>query len=105
VPQEVALHPDLSGLENLRFWGRMYGLAGRDLAERPEATLEVVGLTGRAGDKVPDYSGGTRRRLNIAAGMLHRLGVTRRLLATPTTAGTVLFGEASAATPSPCSRG
>jgi len=72
VPQDVALYPDLSGLENLRFWGRMYGLAGRDLAERVEATLEVVGLTERAGDKVGDYSGGMQRRLNIAAGMLHR---------------------------------
>jgi ABC-2 type transport system ATP-binding protein len=50
----------------------MYGLAGRDLAERVEATLEVVGLTERAGDKVADYSGGMQRRLNIAAGMLHR---------------------------------
>ena len=72
VPQDVALYPDLSGLENLRFWGRMYGLAGRDLAERVEATLDVVGLTERAGDKVADYSGGMQRRLNIAAGMLHR---------------------------------
>ena len=72
VPQDVALYPDLSGLENLRFWGRMYGLAGRDLAERVEATLGVVGLTERAGDKVADYSGGMQRRLNIAAGMLHR---------------------------------
>src|ERR687896_1670794 len=72
VPQDVALYPDLSGLENLRFWGRMYGLAGRDLAGRVEATLEVVGLTERAGDKVADYSGGMQRRLNIAAGLLHR---------------------------------
>jgi ABC-2 type transport system ATP-binding protein len=48
----VALYPDLSGLENLRFWGRMYGLAGRELSRRVEATLEVVGLTERAGDKV-----------------------------------------------------
>jgi ABC-2 type transport system ATP-binding protein len=72
VPQDVALYPDLSGLENLRFWGRMYGLAGRDLADRVENTLEVVGLTERAGDKVADYSGGMQRRLNIAAGLLHR---------------------------------
>ena len=72
VPQDVALYPDLSGLENLRFWGRMYGLSGRDLAERVDATLEIVGLTERAGDKVADYSGGMQRRLNIAAGMLHR---------------------------------
>ena len=72
VPQDVALYPDLSGLENLRFWGRMYGLAGRELDERVEATLEIVGLTERAGDKVAAYSGGMQRRLNIAAGLLHR---------------------------------
>ena len=72
MPQDVALYPDLSGLENLRFWGRMYGLAGRELDERVEATLEVVGLAERAGDKVAAYSGGMQRRLNIAAGLLHR---------------------------------
>ena len=72
VPQDVALYPDLSGLENLRFWGRMYGLTGRDLERRVAETLEVVGLTERAGDKVADYSGGMERRLNIAAGLLHR---------------------------------
>jgi ABC-2 type transport system ATP-binding protein len=72
VPQDVALYPDLSGLENLRFWGRMYGLGGRQLTARVETTLEVVGLTERAGDKVADYSGGMQRRLNIAAGLLHR---------------------------------
>jgi ABC-2 type transport system ATP-binding protein len=72
VPQDVALYPDLSGLENLRFWGRMYGLAGRELGERVEATLEVVGLAERSGDRVDGYSGGMRRRLNIAAGLLHR---------------------------------
>jgi ABC-2 type transport system ATP-binding protein len=62
VPQDVALYPDLSGLENLRFWGRMYGLTGRELNERVDATLEVVGLAERSGDKVADYS----------AGLLHR---------------------------------
>ena len=72
VPQDVALYPDLSGLENLRFWGRMYGLTGRELKERVDATLEVVGLAERSGDRVADYSGGMQRRLNIAAGLLHR---------------------------------
>jgi ABC-type Na+ transport system ATPase subunit NatA/ABC-type multidrug transport system permease subunit len=72
VPQDVALYPDLSGLENLRFWGRMYGLAGPELSERVGATLEVVGLAERAADKVGGYSGGMQRRLNIAAGLLHR---------------------------------
>jgi ABC-2 type transport system ATP-binding protein len=72
VPQDIALYPDLSGAENLRFWGRMQGLSGGELAERVDAVLEVVGLTDRAGDKVADYSGGMQRRLNIAAGLLHR---------------------------------
>jgi ABC-2 type transport system ATP-binding protein len=72
VPQDIALYPDLSGGENLRFWGRMQGLSGGELAGRVDAVLEVVGLTDRAGDKVADYSGGMQRRLNIAAGLLHR---------------------------------
>ena len=72
VPQDIALYPDLSGGENLRFWGRMQGLSGRELAARVGAVLEVVGLADRARDKVADYSGGMQRRLNICAGLLHR---------------------------------
>jgi ABC-2 type transport system ATP-binding protein len=72
VPQDIALYPDLSGGENLRFWGRMQGLSGRELAARVGAVLEVVGLADRARDKVADYSGGMQRRLNIGAGLLHR---------------------------------
>jgi ABC-2 type transport system ATP-binding protein len=72
VPQDIALYPDLSGKENLRFWGRMQGLSGRELAARVDAVLEVVGLADRARDKVADYSGGMQRRLNIGAGLLHR---------------------------------
>jgi ABC-2 type transport system ATP-binding protein len=71
VPQELALYPDLSGNENLRFFGQLYGLGKRTLAERVEHTLEIVGLTDRAGDRVDKYSGGMKRRLNIAAGLLH----------------------------------
>ncbi len=71
VPQELALYPDLSGTENLRFFGQLYGLDKRTLAERIEHTLDVVGLTDRAGDRVDKYSGGMKRRLNIAAGLLH----------------------------------
>jgi ABC-2 type transport system ATP-binding protein len=93
VPQDVALYPDLSGLENLRFWGRMYGLAGGDLDQRVAETLEVVGLAERAGDKVADYSGGMERRLNIAAGLLHR---PRLLVLDEPTAGV----DPRAATPS-----
>ena len=71
VPQELALYPDLSGAENLRFFGQLYGLSGKRLAERVASTLEVVGLTDRAKDRVDKYSGGMKRRLNIAAGLLH----------------------------------
>jgi ABC-2 type transport system ATP-binding protein len=72
VPQDIALYPDLSASENLKFFGRLYGLSGRKLAERVSAVLEIVGLADRAGDRVADYSGGMKRRLNIAAGLLHQ---------------------------------
>jgi len=72
VPQELALYPDLSGQENLTFFGRLYGLRGAEAKARIGETLEMVGLTDRAGDKVNEYSGGMQRRLNIAAGLLHR---------------------------------
>ncbi|MCZ7527467.1 MAG: ABC transporter ATP-binding protein [Acidimicrobiia bacterium] len=71
VPQEVALYPDLTGRENLAFFGRLYGLRGRRLDERVDRTLEVVGLADRADERVERYSGGMRRRCNIAAGLLH----------------------------------
>ncbi|OLC58124.1 MAG: export ABC transporter ATP-binding protein [Chloroflexi bacterium 13_1_40CM_4_68_4] len=71
VPQEVALYPDLSALENLRFWGQLYGLGGDRLAARVDTVLAVVGLRDRARDKVAAYSGGMKRRLNIAVALLH----------------------------------
>ncbi|MCA1839488.1 MAG: ABC transporter ATP-binding protein [Actinomycetota bacterium] len=72
VPQDIALYPDLSGKENLRFWGRLYGLSGKDLSNAVSQTLEIVGLSERASDRVSEYSGGMKRRLNIAAGLLHK---------------------------------
>ena len=71
VPQDLAIYPDLSARENLTFFGRLYGLAGTRLRERIDTCLEVVGLTERAGDLAGTYSGGMKRRLNIAAGLLH----------------------------------
>ena len=71
VPQEIALYPDLTGRENLRFFARLYGLTGRTQDERVDACLELVGLSDRAGERVDKYSGGMQRRLNIAAGLLH----------------------------------
>jgi ABC-2 type transport system ATP-binding protein len=72
VPQELALYPDISGRDNLAFFGRLYGLRGAAARDRIDDVLEVVGLTERGGDKVEHYSGGMQRRLNIAAGLLHR---------------------------------
>ena len=71
VPQEVALYDDLSAAENLTFFGRLQGLDRRTVAARVAEVLELVGLTDRAGDRVGAYSGGMKRRTNIAAGLLH----------------------------------
>lgn len=72
VPQEIALYPDLTARENLFFWGKMYGLSGAKLKERVDAVLKVADLTDRAKEKVETYSGGMKRRINIAVGLLHQ---------------------------------
>jgi ABC-2 type transport system ATP-binding protein len=71
VPQDLALYPDLTAQENLEFFGRIYGLKPPVLGTRITETLELVGLADRAKDKVGTYSGGMKRRANIAAGLLH----------------------------------
>ncbi|MCE5203909.1 MAG: ABC transporter ATP-binding protein [Coriobacteriales bacterium] len=71
VPQEVALYPTLSARENLAFWGRMYGLRGNTLSAAIDDALDLAGLADRAHDRVERYSGGMKRRINIAAGVLH----------------------------------
>jgi ABC-2 type transport system ATP-binding protein len=72
VPQEIALYPTLTARENLAFWGKMYGLGGSALKERISEVLEVAGLAKRADQKVETYSGGMKRRINIAVGLLHQ---------------------------------
>ena len=72
VPQDIALYEDLSGRENLMFWGRMYGLTGSALSKRVDEVLELVGLTDRQKDRVDKYSGGMKRRVNIGAALLHK---------------------------------
>ena len=72
VPQEIALYPRLSARENLLFWGRLYGMGGSQLKERVEQTLDIVGLSDRANDRIETYSGGMQRRINIGVGLLHR---------------------------------
>ena len=72
VPQDIALYPTLSARQNLMFWGRMYGMTGGELRQRVEEVLETVGLRERAKERIEAYSGGMKRRINIAAGLLHR---------------------------------
>ena len=72
VPQELALYPTLSARDNLNYFGRIYGLCGRALRQRVDEVLEMVNLTERAKAAVKTYSGGMKRRLNIAAGLLHQ---------------------------------
>lgn len=71
VPQDLALYPTLSARANLNFFGRIYGLRGKALKERVEDVLRVVALTDRADEPVENYSGGMKRRVNIAAGLVH----------------------------------
>jgi ABC-2 type transport system ATP-binding protein len=72
VPQELALYNDLTALENLRFWGQMYGLSGKALSMRIDEVLEQIGLKERAKERIKTYSGGMKRRVNIGVGLLHK---------------------------------
>ena len=71
APQALALYDTLSGIENLRFFGEVYGLTGDRLRERVDWSLAFVGLTDRATDRVNTYSGGMKRRLNLASALVH----------------------------------
>jgi ABC-2 type transport system ATP-binding protein len=71
VPQDVAIYEELSATENLRFWGSLYGLSGKVLGQAVEMALARVGLSGRAREAVKTYSGGMKRRLNLALGLVH----------------------------------
>ncbi len=71
VPQSLALYAKLSVLQNLRFFGGLYGLSGKKLRGRVEWGLDLAQLTERAGDAVEALSGGMKRRLNLACGLLH----------------------------------
>lgn len=72
VPQELAIYPDLSARENLRFFGRLQGLRRKELGTRTNEVLELIGLADRAGEQTKKFSGGMKRRLNIGIGLLHR---------------------------------
>ena len=71
VPQDLGLFEQLSALDNLRLFGALYGMTGADLKRAVEQAIDLVGLTERVKDRVKDFSGGMKRRLNLAAALLH----------------------------------
>ena len=71
APQALAIYEELSAVENLRFFGAIQGLQGQALEERTKWALDFVGLTARAKDRAATYSGGMKRRLNLAVGVVH----------------------------------
>ena len=72
VPQELAIYGELSARENLKFFGSLYGLAGKTLEDRVVQVLEEMGLADRADDRSEIFSGGMKRRLNLGAALVHR---------------------------------
>jgi ABC-2 type transport system ATP-binding protein len=71
VPQEIALYEELSAYENLMFWGGLYGLAKQELKANVARTLGIVDLANRKDDRIKTFSGGMKRRINIACSLLH----------------------------------
>jgi ABC-2 type transport system ATP-binding protein len=72
VPQELAIYEELSGRENLEFWGRLAGLSSREARSRATELIEALTLADRAKDAVGTYSGGMKRRINLGCALLHR---------------------------------
>lgn len=72
VPQDLALIDDLTAEENVKFFGELYGLRGKKLKEAVNETLDFVGLLDRKKDFPPKFSGGMKRRLNIACAIVHK---------------------------------
>ncbi len=72
APQSLAIYEELTAEENLMFFGRLYGLSGAKLRERVAACLELVGLTERKHSRAATFSGGMKRRLNMACALVHR---------------------------------
>lgn len=71
VPQEIALYDELSAYENMKFFGKVYGLKGNQLKQKIQEVLELVGLEDRQKEAVKNYSGGMKRRINIAVALMH----------------------------------
>ena len=72
VPQEIALYNDLSSLENLEFFGELYGLSAKVRRARAEEVLQFVGLYDRRKEPIKNFSGGMKRRINMAVAMIHQ---------------------------------
>lgn len=72
VPQDLALYEQMSAMDNVAFFAKLYGLRGQQLKERVEEALTFVGLQDRAKDRPSTFSGGMKRRLNIACSITHR---------------------------------
>jgi len=72
VPQELAIYEDLPAVENLKYWGKAYGLRGADLDARVSEVLGHIGLADRAKELPKTFSGGMKRRLNFGCGIVHK---------------------------------
>lgn len=72
VPQDIALYPTLTAYDNLKFWGKMYGLKKSQLESRIKEVIKIAGMEDRAHDRIEEYSGGMKRRINIAVALLHQ---------------------------------
>jgi ABC-2 type transport system ATP-binding protein len=72
VPQEIALYQDLTSLENLEFFGEIYGLPAKERRKRSEEVLQFVGLYDRRKEAIKTFSGGMQRRINMAIAMMHQ---------------------------------
>jgi len=75
IPQEIALYDELTARQNLHFWAGLYGLSPADIRRRADAALERIGLSDRADQRLQTFSGGMKRRINIAAAILHKPAV------------------------------
>jgi len=72
VPQDMAFYEELNAVDNLLFWGGLYDVPRAELKKRAVEILETVGLSGRSKEPVKNFSGGMKRRLNTAIGLLHK---------------------------------
>lgn len=72
VPQELAIYGDLTGRENLVFFGQLYGINSPELHRRVDQILAAIGLAERAHDRAANYSGGMKRRLNLGSALVHQ---------------------------------